>query len=175
MSKPLQIKGRRFEHLKVLRFHGLSDNRKSRWVCRCTCGKNTVAIGSDLVSGRQTSCGCKRAQKCGERAKKDNVVHGLSHTLFSRTWKGMVQRCYNSKCKDYKNYGARGIGMCNRIRSSPASIKRILGNRPKSHTVDRINNDGQYSCGKCAHCRDEGWPMNIRWATALQQNQNRRK
>jgi hypothetical protein len=92
-------------------------------------------------------------------------VNGLrSHPLYG-SWRMMMQRCHNSKNKSYKNYGGRGIGVCSEwhdVAVYIAWIEERLGPRPEGQSLDRINNDGNYE------------PGNVHWATALQQEQNKR-
>jgi hypothetical protein len=91
-----------------------------------------------------------------------------------RTWVNIRQRCFNPNTIGWPNYGGRGITVCQRWRESYADFRRDMGPRPSGMSIDRIDNDGHYSCGKCEECHANGWPMNCRWATKSQQNQNRR-
>lgn len=91
------------------------------------------------------------------------MANGItSHPLFF-TWRGMIARCYNPKHKAYKWYGARGIGVCDRWRTSCADFVKDMGPKPtRRHSIDRINNDGDYE------------PSNCVWATPKQQASNRK-
>jgi hypothetical protein len=78
----------------------------------------------------------------------------------------------------YKNYSARGIVVCERWRNSFIAFIEDMGQMPPSpprYTIDRIDNEGHYSCGKCDECKANSWPMNCRWATYKEQMNNRRK
>lgn len=78
-------------------------------------------------------------------------------------WLGIKHRCYNPKNKQYKDYGGRGIKMCDEWLNDYPAFKAYLGERPSlKHTLDRIDNDGNYE------------PDNVRWATHIEQNQNKR-
>lgn len=173
MPAKRDLTGIRFGRLKVIREFGLTSNKKFTWFCKCDCGKTTVVIGGDMVSGRQISCGCIRSEKASIRFKA-MAKHHLSFTPTNSTWKSMVQRCCNKHCKDFERYGAMGISICSFIRASPANIVALIGERPKGMSIDRKDNDGHYSCGQCDDCRARGWSMNIRWATLIQQARNQK-
>ncbi len=102
------------------------------------------------------------------------TIHGLARTRLYKSWDQMKQRCENPKCEHYYKYGGRGISICQFIRSSPASILQLIGDRPEGLTIDRKDNNGNYSCGSCPECIDNKWPLNIRWADWSQQAANRR-
>ncbi len=102
------------------------------------------------------------------------TIHGLSGTRVYKSWDQMKQRCENPKCEHYYKYGGRGISICQFIRSSPANIIHVIGNRPDGLSIDRIDNNGNYSCGSCPQCLWNKWTLNVRWATWDQQAENRR-
>ncbi|KKN27390.1 hypothetical protein LCGC14_0865180 [marine sediment metagenome] len=79
-----------------------------------------------------------------------------------KTWYDMIRRCYVSKCKDYKNYGGRGITVCQRWLNSFEAFKEDIGERPSpKHSIDRINNNGNYG------------PSNVKWSTIKEQSINK--
>lgn len=94
-----------------------------------------------------------------------------------RAWHQMRQRCSNPNMKYFYNYGGRGIVVCDRWNHSTAfpSFIADLGQKPSpKHSLDRIKNNLHYSCGHCPHCIGRGWSANVRWATKLEQDNNRR-
>lgn len=115
------------------------------------------------------------------RAKKGQELdvpipekHYLSKRPEYRTWIAMKARCENPNRKAYKDYGGRGIKVCYGWYDFILFFKD-MGIRPgPDYSIDRINNDSNYSCGHCEECLREGWTANCRWATQSQQNMNKR-
>ena len=95
-----------------------------------------------------------------------------SRTPEYRSWEHAKERCTSTKRYNAHRYIGRGIRMCQRWRESFEAFLRDLGERPGGTTLDRKDNDGHYSCGKCPECLEEGWPPNCRWATRSEQNAN---
>ena len=171
--KPFEMAGKKFGRLTVIAFHSERGKHIRLWTCKCDCGNVKAFIGAQLRNGKTTSCGCFRIEQKRAQMKVQGFKHGLSGTYFSQTWEDMTSRCYNKNHKHYRRYGGRGIKICEAIRTTPESIKRLIGERPEKHTIDRTNNSGNYSCGQCSECLSNGWEMNIRWATRYQQIHNR--
>lgn len=97
-----------------------------------------------------------------------------SWTTEFRAWHGMKCRCFTKGSKGYENYGGRGITVCERWQRFKNFIDDMGLKPSRSHSLDRKNNDGNYSCGKCAQCQSNGWDSNCRWATKIEQDNNRR-
>lgn len=132
-------------------------------VCRCDCGGSKTAQLNNLVNGMTFSCGCARMQ------------HGYSQTREYHTWATMRNRCANPKVDHWKDYGGRGIRVCKRWNESFLEFFADMGSKPSpKHSIDRIDNDGGYWCGKCEECVAHGRPANCRWATAREQASNKR-
>lgn len=99
------------------------------------------------------------------------LYHGQYKTPIYNSWDNMIQRCYNPKDDRYHRYGGRGIRVCIWWRTFK-NFYEDMAPRPKERTIDRIDNDGNYSCGHCPECVQNGWPANCRWATSDQQHAN---
>jgi hypothetical protein len=163
MGKIANLKGQKFGRLIAVRTLGLDKHHKMRWLCRCVCGGRTIAHVTTLRRGSSQSCGC--LQK--ERASEANLRHGESwsrkDTPEYRAWVSMIRRCYNKNTLDYPNYGGRGIKVYRAWRKSYLKFLAHIGRRPSQwHSIDRIDNDGNYR------------PGNVQWATKKQQNNNTR-
>ncbi len=128
------------------------------WNCRCLCGQNAVVVTSQLNSGKTRSCGC--LQKA--RASEANKTHGKSKSALFRVWCHMRKRCYNHTCRDYPDYGGRGILVCDAWHDFETFAKD-MGERPSpSHSIDRIDNNKNYG------------PDNCKWSTLTEQARNKR-
>ena len=147
----INITGQRFGHLVAVARQGTAPDGHVLWWCRCDCGKTKLIPGGSLRSGSTKSFGCYHSQQ----------YHHRSKTPIWNCWKNMLQRCYNPKNPCYKNYGGRGIIVCDRWKEF-VNFLADMGERPAGMSLDRINNDGNYEPGNC------------RWATRKQQSQNRR-
>lgn len=159
----LDLTGQRFGRLVVIsRFP-----RKGRvsWSCLCDCGNTPVVTRGELRDGKTKSCGCYRKEKL----KRDLTTHGDSGggkgtpTKMYKVWASMLQRCTNAKSNHYKDYGGRGISVCERW-NKYSNFKEDMGDSYKyGLTLDRINNDDGY------------FPNNCRWVSQKQQKRNTRK
>lgn len=174
MGKALQLSGMRFGRLTVIRFLDCNKRKCRRWKCACDCGSETIAIGSELVNGKHSSCGCARSEKLSQICKSRNLIHGLAYSPIWVSWAAMRNRCYFKGDINYKNYGGRGIKVCDWLYSSVTNLKELIGERLIGMSLDRIKTDIHYSCGKCPECIKNKWNLNVRWATRNQQARNRR-
>lgn len=150
------------------------EGRRYYFWCRCSCGKSKAIYGGSLRSGASMTCGHKRAAYFR--------VHGLSGRPEISIRGAMIQRCHKVGSQGYERYGARGVVVCARWRKSFADFYADMGPRPESeasaviseYSIERIDNNGHYSCGKCKQCKENGWPANCKWATREEQNRNKR-
>ncbi len=162
------IDGQIFHRLVVLGFAGTRENGHAEWWCECEC-KNIVKVaGSKLRNGHTKSCGCLNREPT-------QYTHQLSgHPLFGM-WCMMRTRCFNPNYSRFMDYGGRGIRVCRRWLSFP-NFLADMGERPSpKHSIDRINVNGHYSCGKCDECVQNDWVANCRWATPIEQGNNTRR
>lgn len=159
--------GERFGKLQVIAEQSMVEMPNGdlcpKALCRCDCGKQKLVNIYHLLSERSTSCGCACKKSIHGHAKRN----AISPTYWS--WSAMMGRCYRKSHSKYKNYGARGIRVCERWKRLENLIADI-GERPDGCTLGRENNDGHYSCGACDNCLKNGWPRNVQWATAREQN-----
>jgi GIY-YIG catalytic domain len=101
------------------------------------------------------------------------TTHGLAGSPQYKVWSAMLDRCRNPRTKGYENYGGRGIQVCQRYQQFQ-EWNHDLGPRPKGGMVERLDNDGHYSCGMCEECRLKGWTRNVTWALRSVQAKNKR-
>lgn len=147
--------GARFASLVVISTADVKS-QKSRSLCRCDCGKESIVYNRSLITGNTGSCGCMSS-----RTNQHYVKHGLSHSKIWNCWNGMMQRCFNPKTPSFKNYGGRGITVCKRWITFE-NFADDMGNPPQDLTLERVNNDLGYS------------PDNCKWGTRKEQSRNQR-
>lgn len=164
------LTGHTYGRLTVLGYGGRPVNN-SMWYCECICGNVTLVSTDSLRTGNTSSCGCYQA----ERTSESRFRHGLTKSAEYESWSGAKKRCYAPKTKSYKTHGARGIKVCEGFHSFE-NFYTELGTRPSAvYSLDRIDTNGHYSCGKCDECIKNEWPSNCRWATIKQQANNTRR
>ncbi len=155
--------GLRFGKLTIVEEVGLNRYKKSQWLCRCDCGNTCISLWNQLQSGLKESCGCYQKESARKRfTTHGESVHSGNSTEYS-SWICMKTRCLNPNSEKYKIYGGRGIKICSRWVDSFENFLSDMGRKPtKKHSIERINNDGNYE------------PSNCKWGTDLEQANNKR-
>jgi len=148
----VDISGKRYGLLVVKEYLG-----GSKWRSICDCGGESVTVTNHLKSGNTTSCGCRKKSVLGESTTK----HGMAGTPTHRTWKAMRNRCNNPNTPRYKDYGGRGITVCERW-DKFENFLIDMGERPEGMSIDRVDNNKGYSKSNC------------KWATGKEQRANMR-
>ena len=148
MAAFIDLTNRTFGLWTVISRHPENNKRnKPQWICKCACGtQKTISQSSDLRLGKSTNCGCRKAKICGDRSR----THGKCRTKVYIAWCGIIDRTENPKGDFFYRYGGRGIKMCDRWRNSFQAFYEDMGEPPSpKHSIDRINNDGNYEPNNC--------------------------
>ena len=155
--RAIDITGQAFGRLTAVRPLYAKPHKGIFWLCRCSCGNTTIAIGTKLRNGHRISCGCAK-QLHGHAGNHSDKK--MSPTYSS--WRSMIARCTQPSNPAFEYYQKRGIAVCDHWRSFENFLADV-GERPsKKHSLDRYpNNDGNYEPGNC------------RWATKQEQANNR--
>lgn len=150
--------GSQFGKLTVMGEHPVRISNQVAWECACACGNTTVVRGQLLRNGTTRSCGCARVQACRDNFK----THGATGTREYRCWLSIKRRCYQRGCKDFPDYGGRGITVCDRWKNDFPAFLADMGPCPPGFSIDRLDCNGNYE------------PANCRWESAVKQANNKR-
>jgi hypothetical protein len=155
--RKLNITGTQFGRLTALSVSAEAGHNR-KWICLCECGKLKPVLQDSLLAGKSRSCGCLHRELLTARL----LTHGSHRNYEYTVWAGMIQRCTNPKSEAWKNYGGRGITVCDRWRSFQ-NFKDDMPPRPKGASIERVKINEGYS------------PENCIWADRKAQNSNTRR
>lgn len=170
MNRLIDLTGQRFGKLIVIKRVENDKSNSTQWLCKCDCGKLKKVSGRHLKDNSTKSCGCLKSEiikKHSPQNRSYNLKHNLSNTRIYTILESMKQRCYNKKCKSYKNYGGRGIKICNEwLEKNGEGFMNFYNWAMKNGyqeglSIDRIDVNGNYE------------PNNCRWVTMKVQQNNR--
>lgn len=161
MGKPQMVNrvGARFGRLTVLKHEGVRAGHRY-WRCKCDCGEMRIVESGNLTSGNTQSCGCWQKEVTGNANSTHGYTRGKGSTTYA-VWCSMLARCNNPNTKAFKDYGGRGVTVCRRWLKFENFLVD-MGEKPEGLTLDRKNNNKNYSKRNC------------RWVTRKDQNRNRR-
>jgi hypothetical protein len=148
MPAIIDITGRVFSRLTVLSSAGQDKNHNSMWNCICTCGTQIVVQGNRLQRNHTRSCGCLLFDKNRDRLTTHGATRNDTSSPTYNTWVNMHQRCSNPNLPKWKNYGGRGITVCERWQDF-AYFLADMGEKPEGKTIERVDNDAGYYPGNC--------------------------
>ena len=129
----IDLAGKTFSRLVVIERVENNKQGSAQWKCKCSCGNTMIALGKSLRSGNTKSCGCLVTK------------HGMTKTSEFKIWQAIIDRCCNPNCTAFKNYGRRGIIVCNEWKNDFMAFYADIGKRPsKKYSIERINNNKGY-------------------------------
>lgn len=162
MSKCKDLSGMKFGRLVAIKLDHIRGRGRAYWLCRCECGAFNICRSDVLTGGKSKSCGCLQKDVMAFAVRKHGETVNDKKSPEYRAWGNMRSRCANPNHPHFHHYGGRGISVCDEWSSFDAFL-RDMGRRPTDgHSIDRIDNNGNYE------------PSNCRWATKYQQSRNTR-
>ena len=151
--KEILKKGDKFGRLTAIKFVKRSKQGSQFWLFKCDCGNEKVILVNNVKRKLVKSCGCYKKEKL--------TKHGMVETRTYKSWEAMKTRCLDKNAPNYKNYGGRGITVCDKWMKFE-NFYTDMGKRPEEKSLDRIENNKGY------------YKKNCKWSTQKEQNNNKR-
>ena len=146
MSNLVDMIGKRFGMATVVSRAGTNRQGEAMWQCLCDCGNKFITRGANLRTGNTKSCGCYMAISASKQFK----THGMTKSRIYYIWSSMKQRCTNERCKEFRFYGHRGIGMCAEWMKFEAFARWAFENGYQENlTIERMDCNGNYEPCNC--------------------------
>lgn len=175
--KILEMVGRKFGRLTVERYAGYritGSGQKNQYVwCLCECGNRVLGATGHLMGGKWRSCGCLRVDEPNRRVHGYAPLSGKREKIY-HAWHSMHSRCNPNKNNSTRRYHEKGVKVCDGWSGKFGFLNfKEAMYPPTDKSIDRIDNDLHYSCGKCGECKENGWQLNCRWGNDDIQANNR--
>lgn len=158
MPKFIDLSGKVFGRLTVIKEVKVEDKKGKYWLCTCSCGaEDLLKRGDGMTSGRVQSCGCLASEIQSKRMTEQNILnatHGMTDTKIYRVWVNMKARCYDEGSKYYPLYGGRGIKVCEEWFNSFESFYADMGDKPDNLSISRKDTNLGYYKDNCEWATD---------------------
>lgn len=151
------LAGKTFGKWVVLR-PVMNKRGRRQWLCRCECGAENTLEGASLVQGGTKSCGCGAAAAIAA----SRTVHGMKGTPLYQAWCSMRQRCQTTTHREYRNYGGRGIRVCDEWQDFKVFLRDMGPTWNPGLSIERVDNNGPYAAANCVWIPIQEQPKNRR-------------
>lgn len=160
MPKAMDITGQKFGFLTAISVSKKQGNKIRKWICKCECGNEIEVRVADLTSGNTKSCGCYQRRK----AKYIKEKHGGCGKRLYRIWCNMKSRCLNANTPAFRNYGGRGIRVCDEWRYDFSNFEKwaLSNGYADDLTLERKDANGNYEPLNCTFIPKSMQPSNTR-------------